>query len=63
MAIRFFKRQTTVNSHQIIPDFAWQRNYHDRIIRNDDELNRIHEYIIHNPQMWKCDRNNQGLWL
>ena len=25
MAIRFFKRQTTVNSRQIIPDFAWSR--------------------------------------
>ncbi len=42
---------------------VWQRNYHDRIIRNDNELNRIREYIINNPQMWECDRNNQGLWI
>jgi REP element-mobilizing transposase RayT len=27
----------------------WQRNYHDRIIRNEDELNKIREYIMYNP--------------
>jgi REP element-mobilizing transposase RayT len=27
----------------------WQRNYYDRIIRDEDELNRIREYIIYNP--------------
>lgn len=38
--------------------FAWQRSFHDRIIRNDAELNRIREYIASNPQMWHRDRNN-----
>jgi len=27
----------------------WQRNYYEHIIRNDDELNRIREYIANNP--------------
>ncbi len=36
----------------------WQRNYHDRIIRDDDELNRIREYIICNPPKWDEDKNN-----
>ena len=61
--IRGYKSAVTKNSRKITPDFAWQRNYHDRIIRNDDELNRIREYIIYNPQMWERDRNNRGLWL
>lgn len=29
----------------------WQRNYYDRIIRNEEELNRIRNYIIYNPTL------------
>lgn len=29
--------------------FVWQRNYHERIIRNDIELNEKREYIRNNP--------------
>jgi len=36
----------------------WQRNYHDHIIRNDHELNRIRQYIVDNPLNWKRDRND-----
>jgi REP element-mobilizing transposase RayT len=36
----------------------WQRNYYEHIIRNDDELNRIREYIINNPAQWEMDREN-----
>ena len=36
----------------------WQPNYYDRVIRNEDELNRIREYILQNPQKWEEDRNN-----
>ena len=31
----------------------WQRSYHDRIVRNDEELNRIRKYIINNPSKWE----------
>jgi putative transposase len=34
---------------------VWQRNYHDRIIRNDRELNAIREYITANPANWSRD--------
>jgi putative transposase len=34
----------------------WQRNYHDRIIRNQQELDRYREYIDNNPQQWELDR-------
>ena len=36
----------------------WQRNYYDRIIRNDSELNRIRKYIIENPINWSFDKEN-----
>ena len=37
--------------------FAWQPKFYDHIIRNDESLNKIREYIIKNPQMWERDRN------
>ena len=33
--------------------FAWQRNYHDHIIRNEIGLNRIREYIKNNPNNYE----------
>lgn len=35
----------------------WQRNYYERIIRNEPELNKIREYIINNPLNWDTDEN------
>ena len=29
----------------------WQRNYYEHIIRNEDGLNKIREYIQNNPQI------------
>jgi putative transposase len=40
------------------PRKLWQRNYYEHIIRNDNELNRICEYIVNNPLNWDSDRNN-----
>ena len=36
----------------------WQRNYYERIVRNEDELNRIRQYIRDNPEKWAEDKNN-----
>jgi putative transposase len=36
----------------------WQRNYYEHIIRNDDKLNHIRQYIIDNPARWQTDREN-----
>ena len=41
---------------------VWQRNYFDRIIRNEKELNRIRRYIIENPIRWNSDENNPDNW-
>jgi putative transposase len=35
---------------------VWQRNYHDHIIRDEDDLNRIREYISNNPLKWELDK-------
>ncbi len=34
---------------------VWQRNYYERVIRNEDELCRIRQYIRNNPLKWKSD--------
>jgi putative transposase len=36
----------------------WQRNYYEHIVRNDESLNRIREYIVNNPIRWDVDREN-----
>ncbi|MEM8860132.1 MAG: transposase [Chloroflexota bacterium] len=41
---------------------VWQRGYHDRIIRNEAELNAIRAYIRANPENWHEDHEwNEGL--
>ena len=37
---------------------VWQRNYYERIIRDEEELNRVREYIALNPLKWEFDREN-----
>ncbi len=39
-------------------DFYWQRNYFDRIIRNEKELQNVREYILNNPLNWWLDEEN-----
>ena len=36
-------------------NFKWQRSYYDHIIRKEESLQKIKEYIIINPQEWKKD--------
>jgi len=32
--------------------------YHEHIIRNEESLNRIRQYILDNPARWIFDRKN-----
>jgi REP element-mobilizing transposase RayT len=34
---------------------VWQRNYYERIIRDEAEYHRIARYIIENPAQWETD--------
>tara|TARA_R110000868_G_scaffold378658_5_gene644190 strand:- start:7550 stop:7792 length:243 start_codon:yes stop_codon:yes gene_type:complete len=53
--IRGFKSSVTMKARKIDPKFAWQANYHDRIIRDYAEYERIAKYIINNPLKWSLD--------
>ena len=37
---------------------VWQRNYYERVIRNEQELVRAREYIVNNPMKWGLDKEN-----
>lgn len=37
---------------------VWQKNYYERVIRNEDELTRAREYIVNNPMKWELDKEN-----
>ncbi len=57
----WFKMNTAKRINQMrntpgIP--VWQRNYYEHVIRNENSLNKIREYIINNPMRWHLDRNN-----
>lgn len=34
----------------------WQRNYYERIIRNERAYQNISNYIINNPSKWNEDK-------
>jgi REP element-mobilizing transposase RayT len=59
--IAYFKYQSskTINVLRQMPaEPVWQRNYHDRIIRNEDELIRVRQYVQDNPANWDYDPEN-----
>lgn len=37
---------------------VWQRGYYERVIRSQDELNRIRKHILANPDRWPYDPEN-----
>jgi REP element-mobilizing transposase RayT len=37
---------------------VWQRNYHEHIIRDKDDLERVRSYIANNPSCWNEDEEN-----
>jgi REP element-mobilizing transposase RayT len=37
---------------------VWQRNYYEHVIRNEDDLNEIRQYVLYNPVKWDIDENN-----
>ena len=47
-----FKQSVTRFARAKQPYFAWQTRYYDRIIRDQDEMNRIAIYIENNVAKW-----------
>ena len=54
--INQYKRICTIESRKINRYFAWQSRFHDHIIRDAMELERIRNYIVNNPRNWKEDK-------
>jgi REP element-mobilizing transposase RayT len=53
------KSIVTKNIHKMgLKHFHWQRNYYEHVIRNEDKLNKIRQYIQNNPLSWHLDREN-----
>ncbi len=55
-----FKSATTkrINDLRRTSGLVWQRNYYEHVIRNEQSLRRIREYIANNPARWDFDREN-----
>jgi hypothetical protein len=59
--IRGFKTFSArrINEHRGTPGIpVWQRNYYEHIVRNDESLNRVRQYISDNPLAWIRDCKN-----
>lgn len=39
----------------------WQRNYYEKIIRNERQLQALRRYIVDNPQQWALDSENPAM--
>ena len=51
-----FKTTSSKNIHKNgFENFAWQRSFHDHIIRNTNAYDNIYTYIDLNPQKWHQD--------
>jgi REP element-mobilizing transposase RayT len=54
--VRGYKSTVTRQINEIAKEPGhkiWQRNYYEHIIRNQESLNRITEYININPKLWE----------
>ncbi|KMQ52253.1 transposase [Chitinispirillum alkaliphilum] len=51
-----FKQQVTKKIRKTgLKNFSWQTRFHDHIVRNEQELFRIRQYIRNNPAKWDAD--------
>ncbi|MBC5794668.1 transposase [Sphaerospermopsis sp. LEGE 00249] len=50
------RRVNRINKAQ--GNVIWQRNFHEHIIRNEEELKNIRQYIVNNPINWAEDEEN-----
>ncbi|MFA6897433.1 MAG: transposase [Patescibacteria group bacterium] len=55
--IRWYKGRCSFEINKIFKgrDFAWQPRFYDHVIRRDESLLRIREYICNNPANWDKD--------
>jgi REP element-mobilizing transposase RayT len=44
-------------------DFQWQKSFYDHIIRNEESLFKIREYIQNNPLKWELGKDRNHLLI
>lgn len=54
-----YRTGVTQNQWPSFNGSLWQRNYYERVIRNEKELFAMREYIQNNPQSWVLDPENR----
>jgi len=58
--IRYFKSfsaRRINHKRKCLGTAVWQRNYYEHIVRTDDELENIRQYILENPMRWELKNN------
>jgi hypothetical protein len=51
-----YKSAMSKHTHLLGFAFAWQRNYYEYLIRNEQSYQNISYYIIHHPEKWQEDK-------
>ena len=36
----------------------WQRNYYEHVVRHDESLQQLQQYLLDNPDQWAFDKEN-----
>lgn len=57
--IRWYKGRCSfeIGKNTSTIDFQWQSRFYDRVIRDEQSLGKIREYIERNPKFWDEDKN------
>jgi len=59
--MRVFKSMSAIDVNRVLDRSGvpvWQRNYYERVIRDERELDAARKYILENPIKWHLDREN-----
>lgn len=51
-----YKSAVTKHANRLRLENGWQSRFHDHIIRDDQEYQRIADYIVNNPANWRDDK-------
>lgn len=59
LRLRGYNYSSLINEHRGTPgEPLWQRNYYEHVVRHDESLDKIRQYILNNPIRWSTDPEN-----
>ncbi len=64
--MRAFKSIAAIRTNRMLGRSGqplWQRNYYERVVRNEKELQQLRQYITENPLKWVLDKENPEVWV